>query len=105
MSDRDNSGVLWFLAGLGIGGVVGLLYAPKAGDDLRSELRERASQGRDMVTERARQTREQAAEWMDRGKETLNQQKDRIRSAVDAGFQTYREAAAATEPEDVAPGV
>ena len=31
MSDRDGSGFLWFLAGLGIGAAVGILYAPKAG--------------------------------------------------------------------------
>ncbi len=30
MSDRDGSGFLWFLAGLGIGAAVGILYAPKA---------------------------------------------------------------------------
>ena len=105
MSDQDSStGVLWFLAGLGIGGVIGVLYAPRAGEDLRNDLRERAAQGRDMVTERARQTREQASAWVDRGRDTLNQQKERIRSAVDTGFQTYRDAAT-SDAEDVAPGV
>jgi hypothetical protein len=33
MADNDNgaSGLGWFLAGLGVGALVGVLYAPKAG--------------------------------------------------------------------------
>ena len=60
MSDRDGSGFLWFLAGLGIGAAVGILYAPKAGDETRQQLRDAAEDGRDSVKERARQAREQA---------------------------------------------
>ena len=29
MADRDGNSFLWFLAGLGVGAVVGVLYAPK----------------------------------------------------------------------------
>ena len=35
MADRDGSGFLWFLAGLGVGAVVGVLYAPRAGEEMR----------------------------------------------------------------------
>jgi len=52
MSDRDGSGFLWFLAGLGIGAAVGILYAPKAGDEIRQQLREVAEDGRDTVKDR-----------------------------------------------------
>ena len=31
MSDRDSNSFLWFLAGLGVGALVGVLYAPRAG--------------------------------------------------------------------------
>src|SRR5271170_2187040 len=92
MSDRDGSGFLWFLAGLGIGAAVGILYAPKAGDELRQQLREVAEDGRDNVKQRARQAREQAGNWADKGRDYLNQQKDQIRSAYEAGRQAYREA-------------
>ena len=92
MSDRDGSGFLWFLAGLGIGAAVGILYAPKAGDEIRQQLREVAEDGRDTVKERARQAREQAGTWADKGRDYLNQQKDQIRSAYEAGRQAYREA-------------
>ena len=84
MSERDGSGFLWFLAGLGIGAAVGILYAPKSGDETRQRLREVAEEGRDSVKERARQAREQAGTWADKGRDYLNQQKEQIRSAYEA---------------------
>lgn len=92
MSDRDGSGFLWFLAGLGIGAAVGILYAPKSGDELRQQLREVAEDGKDTVRDRARQAREQAGSWAEKGRDYLNQQKDQIRSAYEAGRSAYREA-------------
>jgi len=92
MSDREGSGFLWFLAGLGIGAAVGILYAPKSGEETRQRIREVAEEGRDQVRERTRQAREQAGNWADKGREYLNQQKDQIRSAYEAGRQAYREA-------------
>jgi len=94
MSDRDGNSFLWFLAGLGIGAAVGILYAPKAGDELRQQLREVAEEGRENVKQRARQAREQAGTWAEKGRDYLNQQRDQIRSAYEAGRQAYREATA-----------
>ena len=87
MSDREGSGFLWFLAGLGIGAAVGILYAPKAGEETRQRLRSVAEDLPDNVKERARQAREQAGSWAEKGREYLNQQKDQIRSAYEAGRQ------------------
>jgi gas vesicle protein len=92
MSDRDGNSFLWFLAGLGIGAAVGILYAPKAGDELRQQLRDVAEEGRENVKQRARQAREQAGNWADKGRDYLSQQKEQIRSAYEAGRQAYREA-------------
>ena len=96
MSDRDNNGFLWFLAGLGIGALAGVLYAPQSGSETREALRGKAEEGRERVKARARQAREQAAEWTERGKDVLNQQKEQFRSAFEAGKQAYRETT--TEP-------
>ena len=92
MSERDGSGFLWFLAGLGIGAAVGILYAPKSGDEVRQQLRAAAEDLPDKAKERARQAREQAGSWAEKGRDYLNQQKDQIRSAYEAGRQAYREA-------------
>ena len=94
MAENDGSGFLWFLAGLGIGAAVGILYAPNPGEQTRQKIRDAAEQGRDAVTDRARQAREQAGTWVDRGRDYIAQQKDQFRAAVDAGKQAYREATA-----------
>ena len=95
MSENNSNSFLWFLAGLGIGAIAGVLYAPRAGDETRQALRSRAEEGREFVRERARQAREQAAGWADRGREVLSQQKEQFRSAYEAGRQAYQEATAA----------
>ena len=78
MSDRDGNSFVWFLAGLGIGAVVGVLYAPRSGSETREVLRARAEEGRDYVKSRAREAREQAAGWVDRGRDVVNQQKEQF---------------------------
>jgi gas vesicle protein len=96
MSDNHGGGTLWFLAGLGIGAAVTLLYAPKTGEETRQKIRQTAEQGRDVVKEGAQKAREQAGTWGDKGRDYLNSQKDQISAAVDAGRQVYR---AATDEE------
>lgn len=94
MSDNSGGGTLWFLAGLGIGAAVGLLYAPKTGEETRQKIREAAEQGRDVVKDSGQKAREQAGTWADKGRDYLKSQKDQTGSAVDAGRQAYREAMA-----------
>jgi gas vesicle protein len=96
MSDRDSNSLVWFLAGLGLGGLVGVLYAPRPGSETREELRTRAEQGRDYVRSRAREAREQASGWVDRGRDAVSQQKDQFRAAYEAGRQAYQEATTET---------
>jgi gas vesicle protein len=97
MSDRDGGSSLgWFLAGLGLGAVAGLLYAPRAGNETREALRARAEEGREYVKNRAREAREQAAQWADKGRDVVTQQKEQFRAAYEAGRQAYHEATAET---------
>jgi gas vesicle protein len=91
MSDRDGGGFLWFLAGLGVGAVVGILYAPNSGEETREVLRSKAQEGTEKAKEQARRAKEQAGEWVDRGRDVLNQQKDQFRTAYEAGRQAYNE--------------
>ena len=96
MSDRDSNSFVWFLAGLGLGALVGVLYAPRSGSETREVLRARAEEGRDYVRSRAREAREQAAQWADRGRDVVNQQKEQFRAAYEAGRQAYQEHTAET---------
>ncbi len=97
MSDRDGgNSFVWFLAGLGLGALAGVLYAPRSGSETREALRMRAEEGREYVRSRARAAKEQASEWADRGRDVVNQQKDQFRAAYEAGRQAYHEATTET---------
>ena len=96
MSDRDGNSFVWFLAGLGLGALAGVLYAPRSGSETREVIRARAEEGREYVKNRAREAREQATSWADRGREVVNQQKDQFRAAYEAGRQAYHEATSDT---------
>ena len=85
MSDRDGNSFVWFLAGLGLGALAGVLYAPRSGAETRDVLRARAEEGKEYVRNRAREAREQAQGWADRGREAMSQQKDQFRAAYEAG--------------------
>jgi gas vesicle protein len=91
MSDRDGNSFGWFLAGLGLGAVVGLLYAPRSGSETREVLRARAEEGREYMKSRAREAKDQASEWVDRGRDVVSQQKEQFRAAYEAGRQAYHE--------------
>lgn len=95
----SGGGILWFLAGLGVGAALGVLYAPKSGRETRESLLSAAEEGREVVQERARRYREQAQQWADRGKDAFSSQKESIRSAFEAGRQAYRDAAAPEAPD------
>lgn len=96
MSDNDSNSFVWFLAGLGVGALVGVLYAPRSGSETRDALRARAEEGRDYVRSRARDAREQASQWVDRGRDVVSQQKEQFRAAYEAGRQAYHEATTET---------
>jgi len=97
MSDRDGNNFVWFLAGLGLGAVVGVLYAPRSGNETRDVLLSKADEGREYVKNQARVAREQASDWVGRGKDVLNKQKEQFRSAYEAGRQAYQETTAEGE--------
>ncbi len=94
MSDNDSSNsFMWFLAGLGFGALLGVLYAPRSGRETRDALINTAQEGKEFIKNRGREARETVGEWVDRGKDVISRQKDRFSSAVEAGNQAYREAA------------
>ncbi len=84
----------YFCLGLGIGTAVGLLFAPKAGDEVREELRLRASEGREYLKKRSGELRQQAEEVLERGRTTVESQREQLSAALDAGRRAYREATA-----------
>ena len=92
-ADRDSSnGVMWFLTGLGVGALLGVLYAPHSGRETRDTMRNAAQEGKDFIKTRGREAREAVGEWVERGKDVVNRQKDHFSSAFEAGREGYHEA-------------
>jgi gas vesicle protein len=90
MSDTAGSKVSFFLVGLGIGALLGILFAPKSGEETRDYLSSKADEGRDYAQKKARELRERAEDLIERSKEIMSKQKDAISSAVEAGKETYK---------------
>ena len=94
----DSSKSLWFIAGLALGALVGVLYAPLSGDETRDLIGRKAEEGRDLVTRKASEIRHQAGDAVERGRQTVRRQRDQFQAAVEAGRQAYRETSAIGEP-------
>jgi gas vesicle protein len=112
--DRNNNSLLFFLLGAGIGALTALLFAPKAGSELRSDIADATKKGLDQARDTGRQlgeratdyyqsgvekaadiaarSREAVSEITERSKDTLTRQKTSIAAAIEAGKQGYREA-------------
>ena len=91
MGDNNaGSKASFFLVGLGIGAMVGLLFAPKSGEDTREYLSDRADEGREYAQRKARELRERAEDLIQRSKEIMARQKDGLSAAVEAGKETYK---------------
>lgn len=87
MSEDSNKlqGVAWFLAGLGVGALIGVLYAPKSGRETREDLAQGAREGSEYLRARGRQAAEQMGQMVDKGKEQMNQYVGRGREIMDRG--------------------
>ena len=72
-SDEGSGSFGWFLAGLGIGALVGVLYAPKSGRETRDELVANALDARDKANQLYSQGLEQATQYAQQGKEAATQ--------------------------------
>lgn len=93
----------YFFLGLGLGVAVGMLFAPKSGEETRDFLRQKADEGSDYLKRRSGDLRESATDLVDRGKSAINRQRDNLSAAVDAGKAAYRDAVSGGEagPEGI----
>ena len=99
-----------FLVGSVIGVATALLFAPRSGEETRSEIRGKAVEIRDRTTETVKDTvsqakskayeikdtvtdtvREKAEELKQRGKHTVNRQLDNVTEAAETGKKKVNE--------------
>lgn len=93
MSDDSSAGekALYFVLGAAIGAATALLLAPRSGVETRKLILSKARDGADVVSTRAKAVAEKTTEYVDRGKEMIQQQRDQISAAIEAGKRAYRE--------------
>ncbi len=89
--ENGGSKIAFFLAGMGVGAVLALLFAPKSGQETRDFLSQKAEEGRDYVSARGRDLRKQAEEVVDKAKDVVSKQKEQLSAALEAGKQAYQE--------------
>jgi gas vesicle protein len=88
---EDDSKLGYFFLGLGVGVAVGLLFAPKSGEETRALIKSKAGDGADYIRKRGEELRDNAGNLVERSKEVVSRQKDQLNAAVQAGRQAYRE--------------
>jgi gas vesicle protein len=106
--NNGTSGLGWFLAGLGVGAVVGVLYAPKSGRETREDIvnsaldaKEKAAtmaqQGVDAANTYVDQGKQVAADYVDRGKDYYEKGRSQWTQYVEKGKNLVAEQQAAVQ--------
>jgi gas vesicle protein len=118
----SESKLPYFLCGLGVGAALGILYAPRSGEETREDLRiranegseyvrrragegreyvrERAGEGREYARERGTQLKQRTGDAIDKGRGAVETQRGQLATALEAGRKAYRDA---TESDPDAP--
>ena len=91
MEQQETTGIGWFIAGLGLGALLGVLFAPKTGKDMREGLMSGARDSKDFVAERSRQARDQINSVVDRGREQMSNYTEKGKEAAGKGRERWSE--------------
>jgi gas vesicle protein len=79
-----------FLVGLGIGSLIGVLFAPKSGEETREYISKKAREGNELARKNARELQVRVEEIVERGKEMIVETNGQIATAIDVGRETYQ---------------
>ena len=87
----------YFLIGVGIGSLMGVLFAPKSRAETREYLAKKAGEGNELARKKVREMRDRAEETVERGKKVIAQTEGRIAAAIEVGLKTYNREMAKTQ--------
>ena len=88
--DEDKK-LSYFCLGLGIGVAVGILFAPKTGEETRQLIKSKADEGKDYLLRQSEELKGSAADALERSRAAFMRQKEQLAAAVEAGKQAYKE--------------
>ena len=100
MSEESRTGekALFFTLGAFIGATVALLLAPRSGEETRKFIVSKARESADYVGTRSRSVVDRTTGYVDKGKELLQQQRDQLAAALEAGRAAYRDEKEKSKP-------
>ena len=90
MAKREMPKGNYFLVGISIGSLIGILFAPKSGDETREYIAKKAREGDFVVRKKAREVQVRAEETAERDKSMIAETNGQIATAIDVGRETYK---------------
>jgi gas vesicle protein len=98
--DSDSAGggsfVMGLLTGTVLGAGLGMLFAPKAGSELRGQLQEQAGTIANTASEGYRRASEKAGDWAGRGRDMYDKARDAVNRGAEEAQRYTREATSGT---------
>lgn len=89
MEQQETTGIGWFIAGLGVGALLGVLFAPKSGRETREKLASGARDSKDYVSKQSKQARDQINAVVDRSRDQVKDYAERGKEAADKGRERW----------------
>jgi gas vesicle protein len=77
--DDDLRTITWFLAGMGVGATVALLFAPKSGKETRRLIARNAERSREYLEDTAERLRDRGKDLYDKGRDVARDARDMAR--------------------------
>src|SRR5437867_8564676 len=101
-----GSFVMGLLTGTVLGAGLGMLFAPKAGSELRGQISEQAGNLKNTASEGYRKATEAAGDWADRGREMYDKARDAVSRGTEEAERYVRDATGSTgSPSTASSGV
>ena len=94
--DREGGGggfVMGLLTGALIGAGLGMLFAPKAGSELRSRISEQAGDFANRASEGYRKASDAAGEWAEKGRDVYGKARGSVARGVEEAERYVKETA------------
>ncbi len=88
--DEDLRAITWFLAGMGVGAAVALLYAPQSGKETRRMIGRGAERSKEYLEDQATRLRERGKDLYDKGRDVARDVGEEASELLDRGRKIVR---------------
>ena len=89
MDEKETTGIGWFAAGIGLGALLGVLFAPRAGQEIRDSLVSGARDSKEYVSARSKQARDQINSVVDRSRDQINEYAEKGKEVAEKGRERW----------------